>query len=154
MTATEEIANGLEGVVAFATEIAEPDRAGGSLRYRGYDVEDLVGRVPFEQGWGLLGDGSFERGLPAAEPLALGHRSGDARVDLQSALAQLAPELELRQLIDVDADRARDDLARGSALALSFVAQSARGMPAPEPDPGASAAAQFLTRWRGEADPT
>ena len=24
---------GLEGVVAFETEIAEPDRAGGSLRY-------------------------------------------------------------------------------------------------------------------------
>src|SRR5438045_2198421 len=79
MTATEEIANGLDGVVAFATEIAEPDRAGGSLRYRGYDVEDLVGRVPFEQVWGLLVDGSFERGLPPAEPLALGHRSRRGR---------------------------------------------------------------------------
>src|SRR4051794_29445514 len=153
MTATEETANGLEGVVAFATEIAEPDRAGGSLRYRGYDVEDLVGRVPFEQVWGLLVDGSFERGLPAAEPLGLAHRSGDARVDLQSALVELAPRLELRQLIDVDADRAREDLARVSALALSFVAQSARGGQAPEPDAAASAAEQFLTRWRGEADP-
>ena len=48
MTATPEIASGLEGVVAFATEIAEPDREGGALRYRGIDVEELVGRVLFE----------------------------------------------------------------------------------------------------------
>jgi citrate synthase len=33
---------GLEGVVAFETEIAEPDKEGGSLRYRGVDIEDLV----------------------------------------------------------------------------------------------------------------
>jgi citrate synthase len=153
MTATQDIADGLEGVVAFATEIAEPDRDGGALRYRGYDVEDLVGRVPFEQVWGLLVDGAFAPGLPAAEPLALGRRSGDARVDLQSALVELAPELQLRPLIDVDAAQARDDLARASALALSFVAQSAHGPRGPQPDPATSAAEQFLTRWRGEADP-
>ncbi|MET7795019.1 citrate/2-methylcitrate synthase, partial [Micrococcus luteus] len=35
---------GLEGVVAFETEIAEPDKEGGALRYRGVDIEDLVGR--------------------------------------------------------------------------------------------------------------
>src|SRR5918994_5262893 len=33
---------GLEGVVAVETEIAEPDREGGSLRYRGVDIEELV----------------------------------------------------------------------------------------------------------------
>jgi citrate synthase len=49
MTATAEVQSGLEGVVAFATEIAEPDRAGGALRYRGVDIEELVGNVPFEQ---------------------------------------------------------------------------------------------------------
>ena len=38
--------SGLEGVVAFATEIAEPDKAGGALRYRGVDIDDLVGAVP------------------------------------------------------------------------------------------------------------
>ena len=43
MTATSEVQSGLEGVVAFATEIAEPDRAGGALRYRGVDIEELVG---------------------------------------------------------------------------------------------------------------
>src|SRR3954453_20916226 len=48
MTTTEVIRNGLEGVVAFTTEIAEPDRDGGALRYRGVDVEELVGSLAFE----------------------------------------------------------------------------------------------------------
>ena len=65
-----EVQSGLEGVVAFATEIAEPDKAGGALRYRGVDIEDLVGRVPYEQVWGLLVDGHFKPGLPPAEPHA------------------------------------------------------------------------------------
>jgi citrate synthase len=47
---------GLEGVVAFESEIAEPDKEGGALRYRGVDINDLVGRVSFGQVWGLLVD--------------------------------------------------------------------------------------------------
>ena len=62
-----EFKPGLEGVVAFETEIAEPDRDGGALRYRGVDIEELVGRVPFEKVWGLLVDDAPEPGLqPAA----------------------------------------------------------------------------------------
>src|SRR5438477_2837591 len=98
MTATAEVQSGLEGVVAFATEIAEPDRAGGSLRYRGVDIEELVGNVPFEQVWGLLVDGTLLPGLPPAEPYALTVHSGDPRVDLQSALAMLGPQWGFREL--------------------------------------------------------
>jgi citrate synthase len=153
-----EVQSGLEGVVAFATEIAEPDRAGGALRYRGIDIEDLVGRVPFEQVWGLLVDGTFQPGLPPAEPYPLAVRSGDPRVDVQSALAMLAPEWGLRQLIDISDAEARDQLARASVMALSFVAQSARGTgqpPVPQAavDEGRSIPERFLIRWRGEADP-
>ena len=43
----ENFVPGLEGVVAFTTEIAEPDKDGGALRYRGVDIEDLVGRVSY-----------------------------------------------------------------------------------------------------------
>ncbi len=158
MTATAEVQSGLEGVVAFATEIAEPDKAGGALRYRGVDIEDLVGRVPFEQVWGLLVDGSFEPGLPPAEPHGLIVRSGDPRVDVQSALAMLAPEWGFGQLIDISDEKARDDLARASVMALSFVAQSARGsgrppVPQREVDRARSIPERFLIRWRGEADP-
>ena len=61
---------GLEGVIAFETEIAEPDRAGGALRYRGVDIEDLIGQVSFGNVWGLLVDGRFGPGLPRKLPSA------------------------------------------------------------------------------------
>src|SRR5256885_1489090 len=114
-----EVQSGLEGVVAFATEIAEPDKAGGALRYRGVDIEDLVGQVRFENVWGLLVDAPFEPGLPPAEPHPLAIRSGDARVDVQSALSMLAPEWGLRELIDISDEQARQDLARASVTAPS-----------------------------------
>jgi citrate synthase len=70
----------------------------------------------------------------------------------------LAPEWGFRQLIDIDDAQARDDLARASVMALSFVAQSARGGGRPpvaqtEVDRGRTTAERFLIRWRGEADP-
>jgi citrate synthase len=158
MTATAEVQSGLEGVVAFATEIAEPDRAGGALRYRGVDIEELVGRVPFEQVWGLLVDGKLLPGMPPAEPYGLTVHSGDPRVDVQSALAMLGPQWGFRQLIDISDEEARDNLARASVMALSFVAQSARGIGRPpvsqlEVDKARSIPERFLIRWRGEADP-
>jgi citrate synthase len=153
-----EVQSGLEGVVAFATEIAEPDKAGGALRYRGVDIEDLVGAIPFEQVWGLLVDGRFKPGLPPAEPHPLTVRSGDPRVDVQAGLAMLAPEWGFQALIDISDEQARDNLARASVMALSFVAQSARGVgqppvPQEEIDRAGSIPERFLTRWRGEANP-
>ena len=148
---------GLEGVIAFETEIAEPDKAGGALRYRGVDIEELVGQYPFEKVWGLLVDDSFEPGMPQAERLELQDASGSVMADLQAGLATLGPKWGLRQLVDIDADAAHDDLARLSAAALSIVSQAARGAAPPVPEPeveqGEIAAAQFLLRWRGEADP-
>src|SRR5580765_8782817 len=155
---SDDVQSGLEGVVAFATEIAEPDREGGALRYRGVDIEELVGKVPFEQVWGLLVDGTLEPGLPPAEPHPLAIRSGDPRVDVQAALAMLGPEWGFKQLIDISDEQARADLARASVMALSFVAQSARGLgkpfvPQSEVDKGRTIADRFLIRWRGEAHP-
>ncbi|MER7130983.1 citrate synthase 2 [Streptosporangium saharense] len=149
---------GLEGVVAFETEIAEPDKEGGALRYRGVDIEELVGRVSFGHVWGLLVDNTFQPGLPPAEPYPIPVHSGDIRVDVQSALAILAPAYGFRQLLDIDADQVRADLARASVTALSFVAQSARGLglpmvPQSEVDKAESIVERFMIRWRGEADP-
>jgi citrate synthase len=147
---------GLAGVVAFETEIAEPDREGGSLRYRGVDIEDLVGEVPFEQVWGLLVDEALEPGLPAAYcPLEV--HSGGYMADLQAMLAILSGRWGLRQLIDIDDEQAKEDLRRLSAAALSIVAQSARGADAaPVPEEtvlaGRTAAERFLLAWRGEVD--
>jgi citrate synthase len=148
---------GLEGVVAFETEIAEPDKEGGALRYRGVDIEELVGKYPFEQVWGLLVDESLEPGMPPSERIELQEPSGNVPADLQAGLATLGGKWKLRKLVDIDATQARDDLARLSAATLSIVAQAARGKQTPVPDSeiekGENAAAQFLIRWRGEADP-
>jgi citrate synthase len=155
-----EIKEGLEGVVAFRTEIAEPDREGGSLRYRGVDIEELVGKVPFEQVWGLLVDESPTPGLPPAERYTPKSLTGNAPSDLQAALAALSAEWKLGKLIDVSDEQATEDLRRLSAAALHVVAQSARvadGNTTPVDratvEAGETAAARFLLEWRGEADP-
>ena len=149
---------GLEGVVAFETEIAEPDKEGGSLRYRGVDIEELAGHVTYGHVWGLLVDNTFNPGLPLAEPHPLPAHTGDVRVDVQSAVATLATAWGLRPLLDISAEQARDDLARVSVQTLSFVAQSARGtglppVPQSRVDEAVTAAEAFMIRWRGEPDP-
>jgi citrate synthase len=80
-------ASGLEGVIAFETEIAEPDREGGALRYRGVDIEELVGRVPFEGVWGLLVGGEMAGELAA----------GDVRIEGLGLHAEPASRLCRRQ---------------------------------------------------------
>jgi citrate synthase len=149
---------GLEGVVAFETEIAEPDKEGGALRYRGVDIEDLVGRVSFGDAWGLLVDDSFTPGLAPAEPHVLPVHSGDVRVDVQSALPIIAPAYGMHPLLDISDEETRADLARTSVTALSFVAQSARGLAQPmvpqsRINEGKTITERFMIRWRGEPDP-
>jgi len=152
---TSEFSPGLAGVVAFETEIAEPDREGGSLRYRGIDIEHLVGHVPFEKVWGLLVDESLEPGLPASY-CELPIRTGSYMSDLQAGLAVLGGRWGLKQLIDIDDAQAKEDLRRLSAAALSLVAQSARGDRPPVPEEevlkGKTAAERFLLAWRGEVN--
>jgi citrate synthase len=151
---------GLEGVVAVETEIAEPDREGGFLRYRGVDVEELVGHVPYEKVWGLLVDESLEPGMSDAEGYEPKFLSGNAPADLQSETARLSSEWKLGKLNEIDADQAHEDLRRLSAEMMAIVARSARradGHADDVPDEvvatGETAAEKFLLRWRGEADP-
>ena len=153
-----EVHHGLEGVVAFETEIAEPDKEGSALRYRGVDIEDIVGRVPFENIWGLLIDGTYTPGLPPAEAYNIPVHTGDVRVDVQAAIAMLAPAFGFRQTYDISDEQARADLSRVAVMVLSYAAQSARGLhqpvvPQSEVDKGTLLAEKFLTRWKGEADP-
>ncbi len=151
---------GLEGIVAFETEIAEPDRDGGSLRYRGVDIEELVGTYRFEQVWGLLVDESFEPGLPTAKHYEGGGLTGNTPADLQAITARVGGEWGLKKLIDISDDEAREDLRRTSAQFISIAAQSARLADGntDQVDPavvsqGKTTAERFLLEWRGEADP-
>ena len=150
---------GLEGVVAVETEIAEPDREGGSLRYRGVDIEDLVGQYPYDNVWGLLVDDDLGSTLPDPEPYEPVALTGAAPADLQAETARLGGVWKLGKLNEISDDQAREDLARISAQMMSIVARSARVADGHEdavPDDvvsgGATAAEKFLLRWRGECD--
>jgi citrate synthase len=151
---------GLEGVVAVETEIAEPDRDGGALRYRGVDIEELVGHYPYENVWGLLVDDDLGSKMPDPEPHEPAGLTGNAPADLQAETARLAGEWKLGKLNEISDEQAREDLGRLSAQMMSIVARSARvadGKTDVVPDEvvegGETAAEAFLLRWRGEADP-
>ncbi len=150
---------GLEGVVAVETEIAEPDREGGQLRYRGVDIEELVGRYPYERVWGLLVDDDLDSTMPEPEPYEPARLSGNAPADLQAETARLAGEWNLGKLNEISDEQAREDLGRLSALMMEIVARSAAIADGREPAPdglvaeSATAAERFLLRWRGQADP-
>src|SRR5689334_20108142 len=150
---------GLEGVVAVQTEIAEPDREGGSLRYRGVDIEELVGHVPYEKVWGLLVDDDINSAMPDPEPYEPAKLSGNAPSDLQTETARLSGFWKLGKLNEVSDEQAREDLGRLSAQMMEIVARSAAKADGREPAAddvvaqGDTAAERFLLRWRGEADP-
>ena len=150
---------GLEGVVAVETEIAEPDREGGQLRYRGVDIEELVGQYPYENVWGLLVDNDLDSEMPEPEPYEPAALSGNAPSDLQAETARLSSHWGLGKLNEIADDQARTDLARISAQMMEVVARSAAVGDGQEPAPddvvaqGETAAERFLLRWRGEANP-
>ena len=151
---------GLEGVVAVETEIAEPDREGGSLRYRGVDIEELVGRFPYERIWGLLVDEDLNSVMPDPEPYQPAGLTGDAPADLQAETARLGGVWKLGKLNEITDAQAREDLGRLSAQMMTIVARSARvadghrdDVPDDLVEQGESAAEKFLLRWKGEADP-
>jgi citrate synthase len=84
--------------------------------------------------------------------------TGDVRVDVQAALAMLAPIWDYQPLLDISDAEAREQLARASVMALSYVAQSARGIgrpavPQKRIDECSTITERFMTRWRGEPDP-
>jgi citrate synthase len=160
MSEVADFKPGLEGVVAVETEIAEPDREGGALRYRGVDIEELVGHVTYGKVWGLLVDESLEPGMPEPDPYEPSGLTGNAPADVQAEIARLSGVWELGKVTEISDEQARDDLARLSAQVMAIVARSARvadGHPEAVPDSmvatASTAAERFLLRWRGAADP-
>src|ERR687895_592684 len=159
MSETTDFKPGLEGVVAVETEIAEPDREGGVLRYRGVDIEELVGHYPYDNVWGLLVDNDLDSRMPDPDPYEPAALTGNAPADLQAETARLAGEWKLGKLNEISVEQAREDLGRLSPLMMEIVARSAAAADGREPAgddvvaQGETAAERFLLRWRGEADP-
>ncbi len=148
---------GLEEVVAFETTIAEPDKDGGSLRYRGVDIESLVGQVTFGRVWSLLVNDQLDPELPFTSPIPLTTTTGDVRVDVQSTLPALAPLWGMRPLLDIDDAEASDNLAHATSATLSVIAQSARGelpqVPEHQRAQARTIVERFMIELRGEPNP-
>src|SRR5258708_24817016 len=70
----------------------------------------------------------------------------------------LAPAWGMQQLLDISDEQARDDLARASVMALSFVAQAARGIGLPmvpqrRVDEAPTITRRVMIPWRGAPGP-
>ena len=138
----------------------EPDREGGTLRYRGVDVEPLVGHVPYENVWGLLVDDDLSSTPPEPEQYDAVGLTGDAPADLQAHIARLEGVWHLGKLNEISDAQAREDLGRLSAQMSAIAARSARvadghsdAVPEDVVERGETLAEKFLLRWKGEADP-
>ncbi len=155
MSEVADFKPGLEGVVAVETEIAEPDREGGELRYRGVDIEDLVGHYPYENVWG-----SARRRRPRLRDARAGAvRAGasDAATrpsDLQAETARLSGVWRLGKLNEISDEQAREDLGRLSAqmmgdrrpLGAYRRREHGRRFPTTSSHAGETAAERFLLR--------
>lgn len=87
----DDVAEGLKGVIAGETKITEIDYENGKLRFRGYDIEDLVRYSTFEEVVWLLMKGE----LP--EPKSLEWFSQELKRDRKILTSE---HRELRILLD------------------------------------------------------
>ena len=158
MSATSDFRPGLEGVIAFETEIAEPDKDGGyaSLsrrRHRGarrpLPVRERLGPAR-RRGHQLAA--APDGGDRAAGPERLGARRPpgrprDTRAEVGDAEARRHRRRGRRATISPGSRlrRSRSSLRRRAEGSQPFRSRRSRK--------GENAAAQFLIRWRGEADP-
>ncbi len=137
-------ASGLEDVVAAVTRLSDVDGNAGRLVIAGRPVEELAGKVPFEEASGmLLGRTVTRRAL------------GEAREAAFEQLAELGDALTLPDAMDaLRAATAHlsgaDPVRIMAALAVFAAAWARQGSPV-RPDPGASHAADYLRMATGRA---
>ena len=117
---------GLEGVVAVETEIAEPDKEGGVLRYRGVDITELVGHVPVRARLGAAGRQRPQLGHAGAGAVRAVGLTGNAPADLQARRRGSRGLWKLGKLNEISDEQAREDLGRLSSQMMGIVARSAR----------------------------
>ena len=166
-----QVAKGLEGIVAAATNIAEVDGERGRLTLRGYDITELAGRVDFEEVAFLLWHGRLPN---RAEYNTLRQEMAAARdlpAPLLNALREIAPLGEPMHVLqsgasmlfagDTDVDSLSVESARRRAARLlaqvpAIVAHSWRlrnGLDLVAPRPEHGLAQSFLHMLEGE-EPT
>jgi citrate synthase len=162
---------GLEGIIAAETCIGDVQGAEGQLIYRGFDINELAGRVSYEEVVHLLWHGSLPniRELKQLKTaLAAERELPQAVVDfLKTAPKTAAPIDVMRSAVSMlgcyPTVRHDLDMTENNAIAIKLVAQigiiaayfhrSRRGLALPEIRKDLGEAAHFLWLMTGE-EPT
>jgi len=155
-------ANGLEDVVAATTRLSDVDGEQGRLVLAGHAVEDIAGRLPFEDAMFLL----FRGVLPTlAERASLREALGEAREAAFDRLGDLGDALALPDAMDAlraavahlgvrPGEEPPAEAARIVAAVAVFVAAWSRGQAPVRPDARLPHAADYLRMVAGrEATP-
>lgn len=149
---------GLDGVIAADTVLSEVDGEGGHLIVRGFSLDELVGRRPFEEVLALLLADFFE-GLPG---LDLKRSLGEARAEVfaiverrRTAFADLPPFDAMRALIasipDGDDLQTALQLLAAPAVFVSAAIRLRAGREPIRPDTTLGHSADFLRTLRGSS---
>lgn len=151
---SEQVFEGLEGILVARTEISSVDGAAGRLSVRGHAIETLVGALSFEGMLALLLDGA----LPDAERCAaLGRELGAARVAaferLSARLAALHSDDAMSTLrtalSSLPGDSSPSALLGAAAVASAAWIRRAMGEQLLAPRPGLPHANDLLRMLRG-----
>ncbi len=139
---------GLDDVIAAETILSHVDGEAGRLIIRGHDLEELAGRVSFEDVTAMLWDGLVPVG---DDPRALFGKARERAFGYLSPLAGnlkgLTPVEGMRLLLAAlpDADENPAALAVGaSAVAAAMAIRGAKGLAPVAPDASAGHAADLL----------
>ena len=149
--------DGMRDVVAAETVLSDVDGQAGRLIIRGFTLDELAGRVPYEDACHLLLDGMVE-GLPELRQMR--RRLGEARLQAFAQVAALDADLAGRGPLDVvRALMARLPDGDGIDVAMQLLASPAvfaaaairagRGEAPIAPDPGLGHAADMLRMLKG-----
>ena len=170
-TSSAEVHKGLEGVVAGDTSISQVDGKRCQLIYRGYDIDELIGKTTYEEVSYLLLKGT----LPARPQLVEWTEQLEAnrKVEpqvlsiLEGLSAEVGPMAILRTTISAlglydpkAEDNSLDGMGRKALRVMArtptivaAIGRMREGKPPVDPKPGLSHAADFLYMLHG-TEPT
>jgi citrate synthase len=150
-------ANALEDVVAATTRLSDVDGEQGRLVLAGLAVEEIAGRIPFEDAMFLL----FRGALPSlGERSALREALGDAREAAFDRIGELGDALALPEAMDAlrasvahlgvrPGEEPLAEATRFVAAVAVFAAAWSRGQAPVRPDPRLPHAADYLRMVAG-----
>ena len=167
-SASSTVSKGLEGIIAAHTRLSDVRGDIGQLIYCGYDINELAGKVTYEEVVHLL----YHNHLPNAKELAdlkavlSGYRElPQGVIDLLTNLPKDCPPMHAIRTgvsalgcYDTTADDDNMDAQRRKALRLiaqipvitAYFHRSRQGLPLVAPDPKLGEAANFLWMIDGE----